>query len=338
MTRRAIVPVVLASVLLAACVDMRVPLVVDATIGPRVPSALPGTLTVLRPYDLRPSPEHTGLGPGLENVHLLVGWSAAMLQPSVGGPLVNALTPYLLGVADSGCGTFVTGDADFSAGSPTDGAFDPDVAIPAAIGECLVRGLVEAGLFERVARLDHGVPQLAEVPLEVETLAASPGDPWRLEPAAQEARELQLRALATPLPPCGTPWLLRVHVLHAYAARYERRVYGLVMPGEVLAAQSPLGDDYWSPRFFRQPPFANVALTCQLYHLVEGLPVLVWDKTVCGAVRGSLEDVPGYARLTAAALAAATGAIVDDLRREAPAIHAWLGRRVSAPRTGGAKS
>ena len=319
----------------AACIGTGGKVVVPVDGVPHPRAVLPGTLTVMQPYDLRPTPEHTGLGPGLDNVHLLVSWSVAMLQPSVGGPLVNSLTPFLLGVADSGCGSFVTGDADLMVALPTDGTFDEAVAVPAAIGECLVRKVSSAALFDGVAGLDEAVPPLSTQLVDTKLLSASPGNPWALAPAAQEAHELRRRALATPLPACATPWLLRVHVLHAYAVRYERRVYGMVMPGEDVPPQSPLSDEYWMPRFFRQPPFANVALRWDLYHLEEGRPGLVWDRTMCGSVRGSLDDVPAYARLSAVAMDEVVAALTEALRQDAPAIRSWLDRHSPTSREPG---
>ena len=286
---------VLAAVVAVGCVDTRIPLT------PKVPAAraaqpLPGAVAVMLPYDLRPAMEHKGGSPGVEYIIYLV-----------------------FAIIDAERGNYVSCDSNFRCANASPATFGDKPSISAAIGESVVLCLDKANLFEKATRLQpEGAKPwvLSETPLPMPRLAAGSGDIWTLTDVENEAQSLQLKGMATPLPECSSPWLLRVHILHVYASRFETRMSLTVSTGQNTTSTVTKTKQY--------APTANVVLACELYHMGGKHPVLVWDKTVCGTALAKANDAIYYPKLTVSALSVAMDTMVKDLVQDSPRIRAWL--------------
>ena len=147
--------------------------------GPGIvaPTPLSGQLSVMLPYDVRPSVEHQGSTPGLESFVYLV-----------------------FVMIDTERGSYVKSDDMFRV--PYDdkqgpSRFGTDPSVPAAVGEDIYNCIQNAHLFEGVNRLcptgRSKTWNLPENPAQPQRIVSGPGELLALNSSEQEAQKLDLR-------------------------------------------------------------------------------------------------------------------------------------------------
>ncbi|MGD1278044.1 MAG: hypothetical protein ABR964_12590 [Tepidisphaeraceae bacterium] len=287
--------VVIAMTIGLGCANNRLPLTPNPMPTAKAAKPLPGTVAIMLPYDLRPQVEHKGSAPGLEYIIYLVFIEV-----------------------DAERGSYVTSDADYRLPYSEKEAlwkFGPDPVVAAAVGESVLLSIDQARVFEGVTRLrppDRRASwPLAEKNAPPPMPVSVPPELSVLSPAEQEAQELQSRALATPLPPFSTEWLLRVHILHLYASQFSTNVNTIASAGK--------NSTYSTTQTKGYAPSGNAVLACELYHRGEGSPALVWKRTVSGTATGPAVG-PSYRELTLRALGNALAHLTGDLIADAPGI------------------
>jgi hypothetical protein len=293
------------------CANPGIPLAPQVMPSAKAATPLPGALTVMLPYDERPAVERQGGQPGLESFVYLV--------------FVEF---------DTERGSYVTSDSDFGLPYPEKVAasyFGARPVVTAAVGEGVVSCIANAGLFERVARLRppdrRETWELADKAARPVRLFSGPPELANLTGPEQEAQDLQLRGMATPLPSFSSEWLLRVHVLHLYASQFATNV-------DVIVATSNSSTSASSLRAYA--PSGNAVLSFELYHQSKGNTTLVWNRTVAGTVT-SAGTVPA-GKINGFAVTAFTDALdkmTTGLVHDAPLILAQI--QSDAPSVAAAK-
>lgn len=287
------------AILAAGCEDTRLRLGPVGGPGIVAPAPLAGQLTVMLPYDVRPSLEHEGSTPGLESFIYLV-----------------------FVTIETDRGNYVTSDGNFRV--PYDdkegpSKFGTDPSVAAAVGEDAFDCLQNARLFEGVTRLHPAgngktwvLVDKANAPTRI---VSGPAELMALNSTEQEAQDLDLRAQATPLPSFSTEWLMRIRILHLYGCCYSDST-----ETDVYAA-GPNNTTYtYSQRNTKNyQPSANAVLGFDLYHNTPGGPVLMWQRTVSGNISYSNGS---NTAMTVQALSAALDKMVKSLIADLPVIRA----------------
>lgn len=282
------------------CAVPGIPLAPSSPPAAHAPKPLPGEVAVMLPYDLRPSVEHAGSGPGLEYFIYLV-----------------------FVVIDAERGSFVTSDVDFALPYPQkEGAarFGTNPVVAAAVGEDVFNAVAGAGIFERATRLlppdgkgqwplvdkpKSPTVQIFSGPPEVNSLCAAEG----------ESIDLQDRALETPVPAFSSEWLLQTQIVHLYASEFSNTVHVIVASSNSSAE---------STQTLNYAPFANVVLKCKLYHRAAGGPALVWERSITGSEKSGPMAGNTYRTLVPLALANALQSMVANLASDTPGIVARI--------------
>jgi len=278
------------------CANPGLPLAPQVMPSAKAAAPLPGVLTVMLPYDLRPAIERQGAQPGLESFVYLVFIEF-----------------------DTERGSYVTSDADFALPYPEKAApshFGAKPVVPAAVGEGVLACISNAGLFEQVVRMrppeQKDSWELADKAARPSHVFTGPPELGNLIGPEQEAQDLQLRGLATPLPPFSSEWLLRVHVLHLCASQFATNV-------DVIVATSNSSSSASSLKAYS--PAGSAVLSFELYHQSKGNVSMVWSRTVAGSA-ASLGAVPA-GKINGFAVTAFTNAMdqmTTELVHDAPSI------------------